>query len=56
MATIMAFSTSADICNAAAMAPPEETPAKIPSSEANARVNFSAVAWLISMILSTRSG
>lgn len=37
-----AFSTSADTRNAAANAPPEEIPAKIPSSLAKRRENCSA--------------
>src|SRR6266481_3949722 len=48
--TIVAFSTSLDIRNAALVAPPDEIPQKIPSSRARPRVVSSASFWVISRI------
>lgn len=54
MAQMTAFSTRELSRRAAEIAPPEETPARIPSVRASARVISSASRCCITMILSTR--
>ena len=54
MVTITALSTSRETCNAAHSAPPDEMPAKMPSSRASRRVVSSASACDTSITRSTR--
>ena len=51
--TINALEISCESFNDAATAPPDETPANIPSFAASARVVFSASSWETSIIRST---
>jgi hypothetical protein len=55
MVTITAFFNSLESLNATVTAPPDEMPAKMPSSRARRRVVSSASAWLTYSSRSTRA-
>lgn len=55
MATMVAFWRLADKRSAAEIAPPDDGPAKMPSTRASALMVPSASRWLMSMVSSTLS-